>query len=229
MAQLLVSVRNSQEARTAVENGTSIVDIKEPDYGSLGRASQQTIAEIAEAYGSKVTISVAMGELFERSSVELPTMVAYTKFGLSRASLDWREQLLQEKRRLHNTNLVAVAYADHTIAASPPVNDVLEFAIEHRCHAFLIDTFQKNGDSLLVHMNFGQLRSIIDRTRASGVLIALAGSLTRFEIQTLLPLQPDIFAVRGAACDVGRSGTVIASNVRDLVDMVQNCCAIESK
>ncbi|MGC1717590.1 MAG: (5-formylfuran-3-yl)methyl phosphate synthase, partial [Isosphaeraceae bacterium] len=38
VAQLLVSVRSADEARTALARGASIIDIKEPDHGSLGLA-----------------------------------------------------------------------------------------------------------------------------------------------------------------------------------------------
>ena len=38
MAQLLVSVRSADEARTALAGGASIIDVKEPDHGSLGQA-----------------------------------------------------------------------------------------------------------------------------------------------------------------------------------------------
>jgi uncharacterized protein (UPF0264 family) len=49
--------------------------------------------------------------------------------------------------------------------------------------------------------------------------VALAGSLGRREMEQLLPLHPDLFAVRGAACRGGlRVATVDEIEVRRLVD-----------
>src|SRR5271166_6814929 len=38
VARLLISVRSADEARTALAGGASIIDVKEPDHGSLGQA-----------------------------------------------------------------------------------------------------------------------------------------------------------------------------------------------
>jgi hypothetical protein len=54
--QLLVSVRNADEAVEAFRGGADIIDVKEPLNGSLGRASTEAIASIAVAVsGSLMT------------------------------------------------------------------------------------------------------------------------------------------------------------------------------
>ena len=53
--------------------------------------------------------------------------------------------------------------------------------------------------------------------RGSG---GLAGSLGPAEIERLLPLAPDWFAVRGAACEGGRGGRVTEPRVRALVELM---------
>ena len=54
------------------------------------------------------------------------------------------------------------------------------------------------------------------------VRVALAGSLGPPEIRAFLPVAPDWFAVRGAACRDGQRGAEVESNrVRDLVRLLQ--------
>ena len=46
MAELLVSVRSADEAKAALAGSADIIDIKEPDHGSLGRASHAALDAI---------------------------------------------------------------------------------------------------------------------------------------------------------------------------------------
>jgi len=96
---------------------------------------------------------------------------------------------------------VLTAYADAELACSPAVMDVLAFAIAQAIPVLLIDTFAKvKGHNLLHSLTTTQLATICASCRTHGIKIALAGSLGFDEIERLLPLRPDWFAVRGAAC-----------------------------
>ena len=64
----------------------------------------------------------------------------------------------------------------------------------------------------------------------AGLPIALAGSLGREEIRRLLPLGPDLIAVRGAACrDRDRNGAIERHAVAELVELLQETNAAESR
>ena len=45
MTKLLVSVRDADEARDALSVGVDLLDVKEPDQGSLGRAADDVITK----------------------------------------------------------------------------------------------------------------------------------------------------------------------------------------
>ena len=77
---LLVSVRSAAEAAEALAGGVSIVDVKEPLKGALGRAEPAVISGIAAAVGSRVPWTMACGELAEwRGEQEFaPRRVAQT-------------------------------------------------------------------------------------------------------------------------------------------------------
>jgi (5-formylfuran-3-yl)methyl phosphate synthase len=212
MALLLVSVRSVAEAETALAGGADIIDIKEPSRGSLGRADDATILAIAERVGGKTGLSAALGELVETPTPPLPTFPGLVKIGLAGcASLaDWRERLspLSPLGRGVggeglSTRLVAVAYADWNRSAAPVPEDVVDFAVTASCAAFLIDTWKKDGRGLLNWLTMNELAAIRRRCAAAKLPLALAGSLTPADIERLLSLEPDIIAVRGAACRSG--------------------------
>ena len=50
MAGLLVSVRSAEEARAALAGGATVIDIKEPDRGPLGRAEPEVWQQVARRY-----------------------------------------------------------------------------------------------------------------------------------------------------------------------------------
>ena len=86
----------------------------------------------------------------------------------------------------------------------------------------LLDTWSKDGTRLLDWLPTHALDRIIRACHDSGVRVALAGSVGRPDIETLLPLHPDWIAVRGAACAKGRrDGPLDAVAVAALVALIR--------
>lgn len=230
MARLLVSVRSAPEAAVAVRAGADIIDVKEPDLGSLGRASTQVWREVRRACPASVPVSVALGELNDWLGNTPPAVpsdswsgLAFRKLGLAHAPRDWP---LRWARLRALTSLsagppwVAVAYADWQSARSPSPDAVLEVARETRGFAgVLVDTFSKSGP---FHPD-DRWAAWADAVRRAGLFLALAGSLDLPAIRTLDRLRPDIVAVRGAACQGGRRGAAIdPDRVAELARCVAN-------
>ena len=229
---LLVSVRTRDEAIIAIDGGANIVDVKEPAFGSLGRASSATIGDIVQAtIGARIQLSIALGELCEwidtSLSVEHESVVAnlpgwrpaYAKVGLAGTcnvadpKLDWRNNLAHFQGALSGPqNWVTVAYADHQRARSPLPLDVLEFAVATGSRVLLIDTFQKDHTSLSDWQSRDDLQRLRESTRASGVLLALAGRVDLTMLDALKEFEPDIIAVRGAVCRDGERGQSLCPN-----------------
>jgi uncharacterized protein (UPF0264 family) len=57
---LLVSVRSADEARRAIVARAAIIDVKEPDRGSLGRAECSVWVEVRSALPPIIPLSVAL-------------------------------------------------------------------------------------------------------------------------------------------------------------------------
>jgi len=99
-------------------------------------------------------------------------------------------------------------------------------AVRFHFPAFLIDTAVKDGSTLLDWIAPAALAQLRFELGDAGVPVALAGSLDEATIRTLGPLQPDWFAVRGAACTGGRSGTVCSDRVGRLKAVIGEACGV---
>jgi uncharacterized protein (UPF0264 family) len=226
-SHLLVSVRDATEAGAALAGGADLIDVKEPSRGPLGRADAAIITEVVRTVGGRVPVSAALGELRECPLVgvaaDLSDGLQYVKWGLSGLSKQlWHNRLMDAGRDTCGSQTVAVAYADWARADAPRPADISAVATESHMAAILFDTFQKDGSALLDWMSLDEIMFLTRTCRDAGVKVALAGSLTATEIDRLRGVQPDWFAVRGAACDGGRAGTISERRVRELADLVHS-------
>jgi hypothetical protein len=220
---LLVSVRSAAEAAAALAGGASLIDVKEPRAGSLGRAAAATVAAVVRTVAGRTPISAALGELRQDREPLSCEGLDYLKWGLAGCAdwPVWRAELAKWagwlRKRGGRCRLVAVAYADWRRAQAPPPLEVCAVARELGCGAFLLDTWGKDGSTLLDWLPPGEIAALCHTV---GVPVALAGSLGIEQVQQLLSLQPDWFAVRGAVCRGGREGLVDVSRVRELVNLL---------
>jgi uncharacterized protein (UPF0264 family) len=235
---LLVSVRSRAEAEAALAGGAAIIDVKEPDNGALGRAGPDVLAGILDVVAGRRPVSAALGEL-PTDDADLPKGLAalsFVKWGLAgwreRRSA-WKERLLHLREQVESTSpcrVVAVAYADWKLAGAPPWLDVARFAVANRFCVLLVDTWQKDGRTLLDWLSLKELEQLRTLTRGVGVKLALAGSLGEAKIRDLSPVAPDWFAVRGAACTQGRrDGNITTQNVRRLVEVIESAVSHRRK
>jgi (5-formylfuran-3-yl)methyl phosphate synthase len=204
---LLISVRSVSEAHAALAAGATLIDVKEPRMGPLGIAEAQVVEEIVAAVGKKVPVSAALGEwspnILTDAVWHLKLPLSYIKWGLAgyRETPGWGEDLLETRRLIgRGPEVVAVAYADHLKAKSIAPDVVAKFARRFKFKAFLLDTFSKDGKSLLQHLKLDQIAAIVNHLQDGGIKVALGGSLTLDAAKKLKPLAPDWFAVRGAVC-----------------------------
>ena len=233
--RLLVSVRSASEAIEALRGGASIIDVKEPDAGALGAASVATCREVVDAVGSRVPVTAALGELVDlRSpqSFEVGAGVALYKLGMAGAkSTPWRETLLEWRSHLRQaapteavptetvpteTDLVAVAYADCERCDAPSVRDVFDLAVDRGFPYVLIDTFVKDGATLLDLLGVEEIAAHVSRAHSGGTGVVAAGSLSRKLFAEVAASGVDVIAVRGAATKGDRSDVVSALCVADL-------------
>jgi (5-formylfuran-3-yl)methyl phosphate synthase len=243
---LLVSVRNLDEARAAVDGGCDRLDVKEPERGPLGMADRDIIAEIA-AFSQKTHVqegipcSVALGEIKDlrqaNSGFSPPRGVTDIKLGpagtqsLDRWTQGWRDVFgRSELRQIESIGRVAVAYADWQLAEAPPPEEILTAAIELGANTFLVDTCRKKSGGLRDALSDLQLRRLSATAHAGGLTFALAGSLRLRDIAALVEFHPDVIAVRGAACHgESRTSEVSGECVQQLKAEICACFSPGSK
>jgi uncharacterized protein (UPF0264 family) len=232
---LLISVRSAVEAIEALAGGAEVIDVKEPKRGSLGAADTSTIAEVVRAVHGRAMVTAALGELNELTGREsrvhaaLPGGVSLFKIGLAdcrkygRWTSSWRDVIAQltVKAEPNCPRPVAVVYADWRSAGAPEPSEVLTAAVQARCPALLVDTSEKSSGALFDHWRAADLRLFMEDVRARGIGVVLAGSLVGAAVADAARLRPDLIAVRTAACEGGRNGTVCRGRVLMLKQSIE--------
>ena len=162
----------------------------------------------------------ALGEAFESSGFppdEVAAKLAFVKYGSAGCWGDDRDlwQLVCSRASLHlsemnaSCRVVVAAYADWKRCRAPSPTEACRFACELGVGAFLLDTWGKDGSTLVDWIALPEIEDLCQSCHGAGIPIALAGSLGLRQIEKLLPLQPDWIAVRGAACRRSDRNSVI--------------------
>jgi uncharacterized protein (UPF0264 family) len=207
---LLVSVRSAVEAEAALEGGAALIDVKEPARGSLGRPDEATVAAVLRCVAGRRPVSAALGELRETPEPLPVRGLSFAKWGLAGCAQNphWRRDLEAARRLLEEQGqgcrAVVAAYADWVRAQAPSPKEVCELACRQRWAVLLLDTWRKDGSTLLDWMAVSEIAELCGCCRAAGVRVALAGSLDRPQMHALRAVGPSWFAVRRAVCVEGR-------------------------
>ena len=219
--QLLVSVATAADAVAAVEGGADIVDAKDPLVGALGAVTPEVFRAIAAVTLGVRPLSAALGEpRDQREAAHLAATFAsagavFVKLGFRRdVSSATMTSLLTSARDASDAQVVAVAYAD--VGGAGARRRVLDAAASVRVSGVLLDTARKDGPGLCDACSPDDLAAWVADVSAAGLLTALAGRLTRADIEQVSGFGVSIVGVRGAACEGGRTGHVSGRRVRDL-------------
>jgi uncharacterized protein (UPF0264 family) len=230
---LLVSVRNAEEATIAHSaECVSIIDLKEPNAGSLGNVPFDIAKEICSSLPLDSVKSIALGEATDgpvwqtqdlADRTELIARFQFAKIGLAGLGqhsdwvLRWRQCFEVVPTSVQR---VAVAYADSDAANSPPIESIIESATEVGCSVFLIDTYEKGQGGLLDLLSIEQLTTFIRSAKDQHLKVVLAGSLKQADIATVKSLSPDLIAVRGAVCKDDRTSAIELTKIQTLAKLI---------
>lgn len=219
MIKLLVSVRSVEEAETALGGGVDLIDVKEPESGSLGSAAHSIIQEIIARVGAQVPVSAALGEWINWSPAPIPSGLTFVKWGPS--LLKELPSYQKLKKLASDAEPVSVLYADssHADSISPLQIDPKYFS---GFQVVLIDTYVKDGSNLFDHLETSWLRQFREHLSQRGIALALAGALTLSTLKEVKKIAPQWVAVRGAVCERGRNGKVSLAKIKQFRDLLTN-------
>jgi uncharacterized protein (UPF0264 family) len=225
--QLLVSVRSATEANAALAGGAEIIDAKDPAAGPLGAVTHDVLRRIHRHVNGRAPVSAALGDAVVEQVVEQHARTCaaigawFVKIGFAGTkSLARVGSLIGAAVQGaaistdHVGGVVAVAYGDSARAESLRPFDVLDAAVRHGAHGVLLDTAEKDGPGIRRLMTEQQISAWVQAARDRGLRVAVAGKLTAGDFPFVRETGADIVGVRGAACNGGRTGRVVASKVR---------------
>lgn len=234
MTLLLVSPKNLTEALTAYEGGADIIDVKNPEEGSLGANFPWVISEIRESIPSEVPVSAAIGDL-----PNLPGTASLAALGVIKSGADIVKVGIkgpEEKGEAVDlmmgvvksveegaSEVVVCGYGDHVRSETIDPMLIPDIASESGADIAMLDTAVKDGESLISFLDYGELEEFIQKCHSMGIRAALAGSLGFDEVKNLSELSPDIVGVRGAVCRDGdrREGIISEEPVRELKSLLE--------
>jgi len=219
---LLISPDSVEEAIDCAKAAEylDIVDVKKPDEGSLGANFPWVIREIRDAVPADKPVSATVGDVpYKPGTVAQAALGAvvsgatYIKVGLYGCTTPeqgievMRGVVRAVKDHCPEALVVASGYADaHRIGCVNPLA-VPDIAARAGADAAMLDTAIKDGTRLFDHVPPDVCAEFVRLSHASGLLAALAGSVTQADLGTLTRIGTDIVGVRGAVCEGGDRNT----------------------
>ena len=235
--RLLISVAAAAEVGAALEGGADLVDAKDPRLGPLGAVSIEALRQIHAACARARPVTAALGDATSEAAIECAALTfcgagaAFVKIGFAgHARLTRVESLLAAAVRgaraaaaarpepddSREGGVIAVAYADADRAATIGFSDLIPLAARAGATGVLLDTADKRGPGLRQLVSPDALAAWIAHAHQEGLVVAVAGKLTAADLPFVCDAGADIAGVRGAACDDGRTGRVVADKVHAL-------------
>ena len=217
---MLISVKNSLEARVAAEHpSVSIVDLKDPSTGSLGFAgtaeANEVINTVRETDPDKL-ISLACGELhqwrfgqedreadfevYELEEIDW-SAVTFIKVGLSENFA--AEQDPSRLKRFFSlvpdhVRRVLVIYVD--LFSTQQAMDTIRDATALNASVVLLDTFDKSRGNTFAYYSPSECQAIFRQAKSQNMMGVLAGSIDIGCLSRAAEAEADLVGVRGAVC-----------------------------
>lgn len=236
--KLLVSVINPAEAKRGIAAGADIIDIKNPQEGSLGGHSPRVIKKIRVLVSGRRELSAAIGDIDNR-----PGLVSQAALGLAGCGLGYikmglcdsfnfkqaaslvREVVKTVRSRSRGIKIVACAYADAKTKGLFRPERLPNVAYRAGADIAMIDTLTKgNGKSLFDYISEKSVSAFCSRAHKYGLKTALAGNLREKDILKIKKMGCcDIVGIRALACRNGkRNQAVVASKIKAVKKILSN-------
>ena len=222
MTKSLFSVCNVDEAILALHGTPGILDLKNPDSGTLGALNTSLIRKIVSKVQKQATISATIGDLppdptLMANKIEefVQCGVNYIKIGMFGAEyIETCPAILQQQAK--KIPLVAVLFADRFEHFAGPC----ELLAHAGFAGVMLDTADKQSGGLRQLLNDNRLKKFIDKAHQLSLFCGLAGSLKKEDVAPLLELKPDYLGFRTALCqNQQRNAALSESALMELSEM----------
>lgn len=234
--KILISIRSSEELPAAINGRADIIDLKNPEEGSLGAACPMFIKQIRKL-APNYLISAAIGDM-----PNLPCTAALAAIGAAAFNVDYIKVGLygvysyEEGLKLLTTVVKAVKeYNSNVMIVGAGYGDAMNFGginplkipklvKKAGAEIAMLDTITKKNKKLFDFLNNDKLSAFVKEAHNLGLLAALAGSLQKQDLSIIYKLDTDITGFRGAVCSNNdrKYGVVSEAKVSNIMDFVHN-------
>ncbi len=237
MIKLLVSPQSIAEVHETIKgNLIDIIDIKRPAEGSLGANFPWVIKKVREIVPKQIEISATLGDL-----PNLPGTAALAAYGLAHCGVDYikagikgpktkADAVFLMKQVCHavrdfnsDLKIVTAGYADAERFGGLSPLSIPDIAAEAETDIAMLDTAIKDGKGIFNFLQIPELSQFVDKSRDYGLQVALAGSIKKEDLRSLIAIHPDIIGVRGALCEQHDrlNGQIQSEKIREFVQLLK--------
>jgi len=200
--QLLISVKNSEEALLALHAGADVIDLKDPDIGAVGALNLDITAQILRGINGRALVSATVGENHATLNALVTDIQCRADLGvdivkIAFSSLFDDADFFAEMHKITNQNvrLVALFFADVTFDTQ-----LIDKLQKMGFYGVMLDTQEKQF-SLLELQSKAHLEEFIRDCEKNQLISGLAGSLKPQDVEFLQELKPTFIGFRGGVCE----------------------------
>jgi (5-formylfuran-3-yl)methyl phosphate synthase len=228
MTQLLISVKNLEETKLALDVGIDIIDLKDPNNGALGALDLNQTSQIIKLVDGLTILSATVGEQHAILNDLVKAIEARAEMGIdiikiAVSPLFYEENFINEMAKLSivGIKIVAVFFADSSLDLN-----LLYILKKIGFYGAMLDTQNKQNDLLHVQSK-KMLRNFVLQCEKIGLKSGLAGSLKSQYIENLCELSPTYIGFRGGVCENSVRDTALSPN--KLIEVKNMLCKHNKK
>lgn len=224
MTQLLISVKNIEEASMALHSGVDVIDLKEPSVGALGALADGVVEQVVRVVDGRALVSATVGEGHGNVDALVVSIKSRAALGvdivkIAVSELFGQQDFFTEMLKLTDQGIkvVAVFFADNAIDLSL----ILKLQ-QAGFYGAMLDTQDKQF-SLMDVQSTAYLNRFVSECEQSQLISGLAGSIQEQHMNALLQLAPTFIGLRGGVCENHiRASALSASKVYEIKSMLLN-------
>ena len=228
--KLLISPKNIEGAKVAVDSKIDYIDCKNPSEGSLGANFPWIIKCMKELIPSNSSqlLSAAIGNF-----PNLPGSASLAALGAAVSGADvikvglkgpknenqgiklMRNVVKAVKGYNNEIKVVVAGYADRSrINTSPKFLEIPTIAAESGSDIAMLDTYIKDDKGIFDFLSVEELITFKEKANKLNLRVALAGNIMKQDIPKIRQIYPDIIGVRRAVCeDLDRNNGMIKKSL----------------
>ena len=221
--KLLVSFKKSSEFDNNIVRDIDIIDLKDPEKGSIGSWISADIINVVKKFKKKIKISATIGDIYS-NTILLNKLTNFDSFGLDYIKFAYFSKKISALEKLINdigkikfkTKLVFVIFVDEP-AVLEFVDKNLDFLQKNKLNFLLLDTFKKNNRDLTSYCELKYLDSLIKKCSTKKIKVGLAGRLRLKHIEEFKPLKPYLVGFRSAICIDNKRNIICKDKLMNLL------------